>query len=107
MCTKGNFALAVLAVYAVNALPTGEDDHATHDHVHEAGPFPNIRKTSASLAQGERRFGSGDSPTNVQCAANCAQQMKQNLQRELPGYEQQAGKLGGEYDPEKLNKVCS
>jgi hypothetical protein len=89
-------------------LPTGEGDQSNHQHVHETGPFQSIRKTSADLAPAERRFGSGDSPTNVQCAATCARQMKEKLDRDLPGYgnDQQASKLGGEYDPEKLNKVC-
>jgi len=33
--------------------------------------------------------------------------MKEKMQRDLPGYDQQqASKMGGEYDPEKLNKVC-
>jgi hypothetical protein len=100
-------AFCLLTLYTVHALPTGEDDQHTHEHVHEAGPFQGIRKTSASLAPNERRFGSGDSPSNVQCAAQCAQQMKAKMQRELPGYEQNAAKMGGEYDPEKLNKVCS
>lgn len=103
---KLTLAFSLFVVCTVRALPTGEDDHDTHGHVHEAGPFQNIRKTSAAIAPTERRFGSGDSPTNVQCAATCARQMKEKMQRDLPGYEQGASKMGGEYDPEKLNKVC-
>jgi len=100
-------ALSLLVLYTVNALPTGDDDHANHEHVHDSGPFTAIRKTSVDLAPTERRFGSGDSPTNVQCAATCAREMKEKMQRDLPGYDQQqASKMGGEYDPEKLNKVC-
>lgn len=96
-----------VALFTVNAMPTGEDDQSNHEHVHEAGPFTDIRKSSVDLAPAERRFGSGDSPTNVQCAANCARQMKEKMQRDLPGYDQQnPSKMGGEYDPEKLNKVC-
>jgi len=94
---------------AVNALPTGEDDHSSHAHVHKnvPGPFQNVRETSAALAPaGERRFGANDSPTNVQCAATCARTMKEKMQRDLPNYEAEKSKLGGEYDPEKLNKVC-
>lgn len=97
-------AMCLTALTAVRALPTGEGDAATHDHVHEAGPFQSIRKSSAALAPPARRFGSGDSPTSVQCAARCAQQMKDRLNRELPGYEQQQT---GEFDPQKLDKVCS
>jgi len=104
---KLTLALSLLVLYTVNALPTGDDDHSTHQHVHETGPFQSIRKTSVDLAPTERRFGSGDSPTNVQCAATCAREMKEKMQRDLPGYDQQqASKMGGEYDPEKLNKVC-
>jgi len=99
-------AVSLLILSTVHALPTGEDDHSTHQHVHETGPFSAIRKTTAELAPAERRFGSGDSPTNVQCAATCARQMKEKMERDLPGYQQQASKMGGEYDPEKLNKVC-
>jgi hypothetical protein len=98
-----------LFVCAIHGFPTGEDDHGQVGHVHETGPFSNIRKTSAAIATPEaRRFGSQDSQTNVQCAATCARQMKEKMSRDLPGYEQEASakKLGGEYDPEKLNKVC-
>jgi len=103
---KLTLAVSLLVLYTANALPTGEDDHATHDHVHEAGPFTAVRKTTSSLAAtGGRRFGSGDSPTNVQCAATCARQMKEKMSRDLPGYESQS-KMGAEYDPEKLNKFC-
>jgi len=101
-------AFLALAIFSVNAMPTQEDDHAHNEHVHETGPFQSIRRTSHDLAPNERRFGSGDSQTNVQCAANCARQMKEKMQRELPGYDQQGNsRMGGEYDPQKLNKVCS
>jgi len=103
---KLTLAVLFFAVCTVRALPTGEDDQTTHQHVHETGPFTAIRKTSVDLAPTERRFGSGDSPTNVQCAATCARQMKEKMERDMPGYQQQASKMGGEYDPEKLNKVC-
>jgi len=99
---KLTLAFSLLALCSVHAYPTGDET----SHVHDSGPFSSVRKASASLAPADRRFGSSDSPANVQCAANCARTMKTNMERELPGYEQQAGKMGGEYDPEKLTKVC-
>jgi hypothetical protein len=101
-------AFLLMALCTIHALPTGEDDQHTnaHKHYQQAAPFPSITETTHELAPTARRFGSGDSPTNVQCAATCAREMKEKMQRDLPGYEQQAAKLGGEYDPEKLNKVC-
>jgi len=105
---KLTLAFSFFVLCTVRALPTGQDDQTNHEHVHETGPFQNVRKTSAGLASPGRRFGSGDSPTAVQCAATCARQMKEQMQRDLPGYQQGGtGNLGGEYDPEKLNKVCA
>jgi len=107
---KLTLAFCLFALVAVHGMPTGDHDHSQHDHVHESGPFDGIRKTSHSLAPAERKFGGQDSPTNVQCAATCARNMKEKMQRDLPGYDQEqstAKKMGGEYDPAKLTKVCA
>jgi hypothetical protein len=77
--------------------------------MHESAPFRDISKASVRLSSNNQRFSipAEDNPQDVQCAAQCAREVKAKMDRELPNYQQQDSKMGGEYDPEKLDKLCS
>jgi len=101
-------SLSLFVLYTVHALPTGDDAQPNYRRVHETGPFKSIRKATANLSPTARRFGSGDSLPDIQCAMSCFTEMYEKTQREFPNFDQrQAAKVAGEFDLEQLNKLCT
>lgn len=96
-------ALIFVSVLAATTASPMTDEA---QQAHNTGPYASVRKVSNDLAPAERKFGRGDSQTAVMCAARCAQQFKADVDRQLPGYDQNSASMGKEIDVEKLNKLC-